>query len=382
MDIAVVHHLPPSGGAWRVLAEYVARRPQHRFTVYTRMPEPQQVLTPLAAHAEVRRFPLPEPASRLGRLRALRELPERGRELAATIDAGGHDVAFVHASSIVQAHEVLPHLRTPALAYAPEPLRAIYERPPATTLRDRLVHAGLDPYERLRKRIDRDDLRAARHVVTHSQFTAGELARIYGVRAEVVPLGVDAEALAPPAGADRTRSVLSVGALHRLKGHDFVIEALAKIPAPQRPPLTVVGDRGEQAGTLRELAARHGVELELLQAIPFSELKARYHAAGVMACGQRREPFGLITLEAMAAGVPVVAVAEGGFLETVRDGETGVLVPRDAAAFGAAIAGVIDDPGAAAAMARRGREDVTTNWTWERTARGYDALLERIAEHR
>ncbi|MEA2295708.1 MAG: hypothetical protein QOE86_3347, partial [Solirubrobacteraceae bacterium] len=307
LDIALVHHLTPAGGAWRVLAEYVARRPRHRFTIYTRMAETPTVLVPLPDRVAVKRFPLPERASRIGRLRALGELPARGRELAATVDAGGHDVVFVHASLLVQAHEVLPHLRTPALAYAPEPLRAAYEPPldfgPPPGLRDRVVRAGLDPYERLRRRIDRQDIRAARQIVTHSHFTAGELRRVYGVHADVVALGVDADDFAAPPDAPRDRRVLSVGALHPFKGHQFVIEALATVGAATRPPLTIVGDRGELAEPLRELAAARGVELELLQALPFADLLRQYHRAGAMACGQVREPFGLITLEAMAAGL-------------------------------------------------------------------------------
>ena len=201
LDLAVVHHLLPAGGAPRVLAEYLAQRPQHRVTVYTRMPEPEpephHVVLP--GDVVVKRFPLPVASNPLTRLRDLRALPARGRELAGIVDAGGHDAVFVHASSLVQHHEVLPHLRTPSLNYAPEPLRAIYDRPPPfgppPSLRERAVRAGLDPYERTRARIDRDAARGADRTVTHSQFTAGELRRVYGTAADVVLLGVDSDTL-------------------------------------------------------------------------------------------------------------------------------------------------------------------------------------------
>jgi glycosyltransferase involved in cell wall biosynthesis len=287
-------------------------------------------------------------------------------------------------STVVQAPEVLPYLRTPSLYYAPEPLRSAYEPAPAfardRSWRARLIDRGLDPYEARRQALDRRHIRAAPRVMTHSRFTAGQLAAIYGVRADVVPLGVDAAAYDRGGGpaVPREPLVLSVGALHPLKGHQFVVEALATLPEP-RPRLVIVGDRGGAREALEALARAVGVDAEVRSGIPQAELIELYARASVLACGQIREPFGLITLEGMAAGTPVVAVGEGGFRETVRDGETGVLVPRDAARFGQALAELIADPERAARLAAAGRE-AARGWTWERTARGIDALLERAAE--
>ena len=379
MNIALFHHFPMAGGAPRVLAEYVAHSPQHDFTLYTRQPE-RPGLIPLDDRVAVRRFPPLEAASAAGRLRMIWQLPRYGRELAAAIDAAGHDVVFCHPSFLVQAPEVLPFLATPTLYYAPEPLRALNEPVPAfgrdDSLRSRVIRAGLDPYEARRKALDARQIRAARHVVTHSRFTAGQLRRVYGVESAVVPLGVDAETFTPDDGA-RDGFVLSVGALHPLKGHQLVIEALATLPAP-RPPLVVVGDRGELGPALERLARDRGVELDLRSGIPLPELVALYRRAGVMACAQIREPFGLITLEAMAAGAPVVAVRDGGFEETVDDGRTGVLVPREAAALGAALRRVLDDDPLAERLRAAGRAEAET-WTWDRTAAGFDAQLERAA---
>ncbi len=386
LNLAVVHHLLPAGGAPRVLAEYLARRPHHRVTVYTRMPEPEPAAhhVVLPAGVEIRRFPLAEASSPLARMRALRALPQRGRELAQLIDTGGHDAVFVHASSLVQHHEVLPHLRTASLVYAPEPLRAIYDRAPPfgprPGLRQRLVHAGLDPYERLRKRLDRQHAHGADVTVTHSRFTAEELLRIYGTTAHVVPLGVDSATFAPgDVTAERAREVLSVGALHPLKGHQFVIEALATIPAAERPRLLVVGDRGPLADDLRAYAAASDVRLELRQAVPFAELLGHYRTAGVVAAAMYREPFGLTPLEAGASGAAVVAVDEGGLRETVRDGVTGLLSPRDPRAFGAALLAVLDDRALAARLGAEARRVAVAEWSWERTAAGYDKLLVGLA---
>ena len=385
MNLGVFHNLPPGGGAFRVLAEYVAHSPQHEFTVYTRRTA-SPGLVELDSRVTVHARPLPPSPSPVARMRVLWSLPRLGRGLAAEIDAAGHDAVFCHASDLTQAPEVLPWLRTPNLYYAPEALRIAYETVPDLTdrtrsVRERLADAGLNPYERRRRALDRRHIRAAQRVMTHSAFTARRLAEIYGVHSDVVALGVDA-ATFTPARVPREGFVLSVGALQALKGHQFVIEALARLPDP-RPRLVVVGYRGEYEDALRRLAAARGVELDLRRGIPFAELLDLYRRAGALACGQIDEPFGLITLEAMATGTPVVAVAEGGFLETVEAGRTGLLTPRDADAFGACLARVLHDSELAERLGRTGREEVERRWTWRATARGIDRLLEEaIAERR
>ena len=385
MNLAVFHNLPAGGGAFRVLAEYLAHSPDHQFTIYTRRTATPG-LVELDARVTVHVRPLPPAPSPLARMRVLWALPALGRRLAAEIDAAGHDAVFCQASDLTQAPEVLPWLRSPNLYYAPEALRIAYEKVPALTsgrrsARERLADVGLNPYERRRKALDRRHVRAAQRVMTHSAFTARRLREIYGVPSDVVPLGVDASTFTP-ADVPREGFVLSVGALQALKGHQFVIEALARLPDP-RPPLVIVGDRGEYEDALRRLAAARGVRLELHRALPFAELLGLYRRAGVLACGQLDEPFGLITLEAMATATPVVAVAEGGFLETVDDGRTGLLSPRDAEGFAARLAGVLGDQELARRLGRTGREEVLRRWTWETTARGIDRLLQQtIADRR
>lgn len=378
MNVALFHHLPLGGGAIRVLAEYV-RRADHDFTLYTRRAETRGLLE-LDPTLRVLRRPISPARSDIERIKQLWSLPRLGRELAAEIDDADHDVVFCHASDIVQAPEVLPWLRTPTLYYAPETLRALAEPEPtfgrATTLKARLTRAGLNPYERKRARLNERHVRGADRVVTHSRFTAAELRRVHGVEADVVRLGVDAVEFAP-APTPRERFVLSVGALHPLKGHQFVIDSIAALDAP--PPLVVVGDRGHLDAALRGHAAARGVRMDLRSGVEFHELLDLYRRAGVVACGQIREPFGLVTLEAMATRAPVVAVDEGGFRETVRDGVTGLLAPRDQRAFGRAILRALDDVALAGRLGVAGREDVERNWTWERTRAGLDGLLETVA---
>jgi glycosyltransferase involved in cell wall biosynthesis len=381
MRVAVVHNLP-TGGAMRVLAAWLAHTEASELTIYARDRRVHE-FAPLPERARVIERALHRGVGPRHELRRLVESPRAGRQLAAEVDAGAYDVVFCFASVLTQAPDVLPFLRTPSLYYAPEPLRSAYEPPELIALppdwRGTVTRLGINPIERRRRRLDRRYIEAARRLVTHSRFTRESLREIYGVDSDVVPLGVDSEAFTPSGEPrERERYVLSVGALHPLKGHDQVIEALATLPSP-RPRLVVIGDRGASEGQLQSLARERGVELELRRELPFPKVVELYQRAGVVACAAIREPFGLVPLEAMACATPVVAVDDGGFRETVRDGDTGLLVERDSAALGAAIARVLDDGALAARLGAAGRADASENWRWESTAAGFDQLLRQTA---
>lgn len=363
------------------MSEWLKRTGAEQITIYTRDSRVHRFAdVPEGATVVLR--PLRQGHSAADEAMRLATSPRDGRKLAAEIDAGGHDVAFCFASCLTQAIDVLPFLRTPSVFYAPETLRSAYE--PASLVqrgsgwRGAITRLGLNPIEIRRRSLDRRYVRSAQNLVTHSRFTRDTLLETYGVDSAVVRLGVDSDTFVPARGVTRDGYVLSVGALHPLKGHQQVIEALATLPAP-RPPLVVVGDRGDAAGQLEELARALGVELHLRSEISLADIVSAYQRAGVVACAQIREPFGLVPLEAMACATPVVAVAEGGLRETVVDDMNGLLVERDPGAVGAAIARVLGDDVLARRLGTAGRETVEREWKWEQTASGFDRLLTEVS---
>jgi glycosyltransferase involved in cell wall biosynthesis len=379
MRVAVVHNLP-TGGAVRVMVEWLARTDAEALTLYTRDTAVHQFAA-LPPRVRVLERPLRRGGAAIDEIVRLARSPHDGARLAREIDAAGYDVVFCFASVLTQALDVLPFLRTPNLFYAPEPLRSAYEPPELLEIapgwRGKITRLGINPIEIRRRRLDRRYIRAAQRIVTHSSFTRDVLQDIYEVDSEVVHLGVDSGVFTPGT-QPRGDYVLSVGALHPLKGHDLVIEALATLPAP-RPRLVLIGDRGGSEAVLRKLAGDLDVELEILTKLPLAEVVDVYRRAGVVACAQIREPFGLVPLEAMACATPVVAVADGGFRETVRDGQTGLLVARDSRALGAAIARVLEDRTLATRLGESARAAVEREWTWERTTASFDRLLGELA---
>jgi glycosyltransferase involved in cell wall biosynthesis len=169
--------------------------------------------------------------------------------------------------------------------------------------------------------------------VAISRYVADRIARYYARRADVVYPPVDTGFFCPD-GTDPGASALVVSALVPYKRIDLAIEACARAGVPLR----IVGD-GPELPRLKQLA---GPGVTFSGWIASDEIRAAYRRAGVVLL-PGIEDFGIVPLEAQACGRPVVAIAEGGALETVVDGVTGALVPgRTPDAWAAAIRSTLD----------------------------------------
>jgi glycosyltransferase involved in cell wall biosynthesis len=211
-------------------------------------------------------------------------------------------------------------------------------------------------------------------------------------RVDVVPCGVDLDRFSPfgttvPRPSKRQRVVV-VSRLVERKGIGNVIAAIAALPDVELliaggPPAGFVDDDLE-ARRFLELADRLGVadRTVLLGAVPRYEIPALLRSADVVACCPWYEPFGMVALEAMACGVPVVASAVGGLAETVADGSTGLLVqPRSPEAIAAALGVLLNDHGRRAAMGRAGRARAQ-RYGWERIAEETLAICGQVVAAR
>jgi glycosyltransferase involved in cell wall biosynthesis len=127
---------------------------------------------------------------------------------------------------------------------------------------------------------------------------------------------------------------------------------------------------------LSALARARGVHMCIRENVPDQELATLYSKASVFVYAPVREPFGLAPIEAMACGTPVVAVAEGGPLETVRDGETGYLVPREPRLFGDAVARLLSDEALCAQLGEAGVSSAREFWTWPAAYDRFRGLVE------
>jgi glycosyltransferase involved in cell wall biosynthesis len=113
------------------------------------------------------------------------------------------------------------------------------------------------------------------------------------------------------------------------------------------------------------------------------EMPMLLRSADVVAATPWYEPFGIVPLEAMACGVPVVASAVGGMLDTVDDGVTGRLVPpRDPSTLAEAIGSILSQPRLRQSLAEAGRRRVCERYTWDRVADDVTAVYRRLAGQR
>ena len=114
---------------------------------------------------------------------------------------------------------------------------------------------------------------------------------------------------------------------------------------------------------LEERARARGVELSIAWRVADDVLEGEYARAAIFAYGAHREPLGLAPLEAMARGIPVVAVAEGGVRETVEHARTGFLTERDPALFATRLAELLGSADLRRALGAAGRERAR-DWAW------------------
>jgi phosphatidylinositol alpha-1,6-mannosyltransferase len=235
-------------------------------------------------------------------------------------------------------------------------------------------------------------------VVTYiSNYTRGRIASAFGARAalEHVPPGVDTDRFTPDEvaraelraryGLGRRPVVVCLSRLVPRKGQDMLIRALPSIRQRVDGAALVIVGGGPYRSALHRLAERFGVAEHVVftDGVPGDELPAHHAVADVFAmpcrtrgAGLDVEGLGIVYLEASATGVPVVAGRSGGAPETVRDGETGVVVDGwDVGAIAAAVGDLLADPDTAARMGAAGRRWVVDNWQWSTQAERLGGLL-------
>jgi glycogen(starch) synthase len=219
----------------------------------------------------------------------------------------------------------------------------------------------------------------ASQVIACSEFMRHEVVSGFNLPADkvhVVPNGVDPAPWAPPPGVQRTLDtdkplVVTWGRVQYEKGFQTLVQALPEIRLAHPGIRVVVAGRGSYLEELRDLARRCGVDdaVEFPGFVPDEELQDLLHRAAAVVIPSLYEPFGIVALEALAAGAPLVAASSGGLAE-VLDGTNAALLfpPGDAGALAGALRQLLRDPRAAKAQQRRGHQLVAQRYTWDAIA--------------
>ncbi len=207
---------------------------------------------------------------------------------------------------------------------------------------------------------------------------------IHTGKISIAPCGVDLDffsADGPTAARTASHRILSVGRLVPRKGVDLVIRSLPYLRESgfDDVELLIVGGGGNsgvldadpEVRRLLGLAAELGVadQVRLQGQVSRGEMPGIFRSADAVVCAPWYEPFGIVPLEAMACGVPVVAAAVGGLRDTVVDHGTGLHVPpRDPEAIASALAMLLRNPSLRTELGNAGKVRARTRYSWDRVA--------------
>jgi phosphatidylinositol alpha-1,6-mannosyltransferase len=164
---------------------------------------------------------------------------------------------------------------------------------------------------------------------------------------------------------------------------DTLITALPKM-LPRWPELQLVAvGEGDDRQWLEDMAQENGVRMHVhfLSGLSYAQLAACYSACEIFALPSRGEGFGLVYLEAMACGKPVIGGAHGGAPEVIEDGKTGYLVHHgDTVQLATSIETLLANPEMACEMGKRGKERVEHEFRFNIFAKSLKKILRELCE--
>lgn len=213
------------------------------------------------------------------------------------------------------------------------------------------------------------------------------IGRYFAARYRIIPNGIDyptfaAEVPPFPQFMDGKRNLLFLGRQEKRKGLPYLLQAYARLKA-ELPDirLIVVGPDGGMRPACERFIERHGLEDVLFVGyVPYADLPRYYKTADVFcAPNTGQESFGIVLLEAMAAGTAIVASQIEGFAELVHDGQEGLLVPpRDSEALASALSRLLSDSDLRRHMVEHGAKKAQ-QYSWDRVSRQVLAYYDQVA---
>ena len=259
-------------------------------------------------------------------------------------------------------------------------------------LKNRVAESAAEREQTVRYEIERRTMVGSDRVVALTAIDRQQIIRHYETHSpiDVIPGGVDLDRFSPrPQAQARAelglapdqKIVLFVGRIQRLKGLEVLVRAFGRLSDLDARLLVVGGQPGtspesREISRLQHLVARLGIvdRTSFVGAVAHERLPLYYSAADVTVMPSSYESFGLVAVESLACGTPVVATRVGGLTSIVHDGETGLLVPwRDAEMFAERLRQVLEDTSLRERLAGQARASVL-GYGWERVADEHLAL--------
>jgi len=386
MRLALFHNLP-SGGAKRATFEWVRELSKsHEIDLYIFDSESEATwdLRPLVNKIFILNKPNKRTLRTKNKILNLLPVLYKSKGLANKIDAEKYNLVLVMQCKITNSPFLLRFLKTPSFFICHEPMARIlephYPKKNLFILFDLIRNIGLKFFIR----IDKKNAVSATSIGTTSLYSKERLYLCYGLYPKVIYPGVDTIFFKPLKNILCNKSILCVGALFPSKGYEFVIEAVSKIDESERPNLRIIHGAHsystEYKIKLNKLAKRNKVKVIFVSLINDNSLLKEYNSALLTICANHLEPLGLVALESMACGTPVVGINEAGLRETIINGDNGILTDRDPVEFSEAIMLLIQNKKICNQMSKFGIKYVSEKWNWKVSTGNLDQHLTMLAK--
>jgi glycosyltransferase involved in cell wall biosynthesis len=343
-------------------------------------------------------------ASRVFRSRVFNVIPPlQALEMALRIPEG-YDILHAHNFPTNIAAFLATGLRgsyaaTPYMWQCNEPPRILYEEDEIRGFHREVQQLevftrarallGLWTMHATSKPLDKLAARSASTITTLSRFVAARIKETYGCNASVLNPGVDLLTFHPKVKGDAVRRkfgignaplLLTVSRLWPPKNIETALMAFRIILKKLPDAMYVIVGEGPSAQTLEGLACRLGIRhrVKFVCDVEVESLAEFYGACDVFVFPALGEPWGLVVLEAMASGKPVVVANDGGLPEMINNNRDGILArPRDPHSYAEAILRLLNDRSLAEGMGARAAITAKA-YTWERMARSYSRIYDQL----
>ncbi|KKQ75949.1 MAG: Group 1 glycosyl transferase [Candidatus Woesebacteria bacterium GW2011_GWB1_38_5b] len=368
MKIAVFHNVP-LGGAKRTVYEQIKYLSfKHELHLYIISGSKEAFFNINKYVASTKVFDFDISSNMPGFLRRLHSdfknfitLKNIHKQIAKDIDNNNFDAILVHPDRFTQAPYLLKYVKTPSVYFCQELLRIAYEEELALAENVIFIKKFYEKTTRLlRKYVDRTNAQKADKIIVGSRYIQRKVSIIYKRKAIVCPLGVDVNIFKKSNKIKNKNIILFIGAKGFVSGYNFANSWYDSLPDILR--------------------SRY-----IFEAIDFTDnkshfmsdkqLAAKYNQSFITICASYNEPFGLVPLESMACGTPVLAVSQGGYKETIINGETGYLLPRKINTFTKYFIKLVNNKKFYQDMGQASVIYIKKNWSWRLHGRQLNTLL-------
>lgn len=278
------------------------------------------------------------------------------KKVAKKIKEKKYDVIFIHGSFLTESPFLLLFKNSLKIYYAHAPnYTFVYEKVMGIPKIDRARFAYEYMIRVIRRMIDKKNVRSADVILANSFYTKNKIQAFYGKKSIVAYLGVDTS-IYKPSATKKKYDFLFVGSYHPVDGYNLLHQALVLMK--KKPQYKVLAIEDEWIDDDRLM----------------SKL---YNSSKVVLCLSHGEPFGLVAIEAMSCGVPVIAVDEAGYKETVIHNKTGLLIKRDPEDLASAIKKLTKNNARLKLYSRNARAAAVAQWSWKVSVSRMEQIMQR-----